>query len=77
MLTVAARFALTITFVALAVTLGKILQYTAVDFLEPRFGFDVASLIGLTPFFCALIWLRVKFPKLMTFRGVWQRPEND
>ncbi len=65
----AVRLAYAILFVSLAVVFGKACQYAAVGALGDRLGFEVASIIGLAPFFGVLAVLKARYPRYFAFRG--------
>jgi hypothetical protein len=62
------RICYTVLFVAVGVAVGKWCQYTAVDYLGSRLGFELASLVGLVPFLAILIMMKGRFPRYFTFK---------
>ena len=71
---ITAKAAYTFLFVLGGVIVGKLCQFAALALLEPRLGFDLASLAGLAPFLAVLLWLRAKYPRFFGFRHMWCRP---
>lgn len=58
-----------IIFVTIGAGAGKCCQYIAINYLDDFVGFELASLIGLTPFVALLLVLKIKYPRYFAFRA--------
>lgn len=69
------RFVHAALVVVLGFVIGKMCQYTAVEYLEDRLGFNIASMIGIAPFITLLVYLKVRHPRWLAYRPATIAPK--
>lgn len=62
------RFVHAALVVVVGLAIGKMCQYTAIEYLEDRLGFNIASIIGIVPFITLLVYLKVRHPRWLAYR---------
>ena len=57
------RLLLIVPVLVMMIVVAKMAQYAAVNVFGAGLGFDLASLLGVTPVIAFYLWLSVKFPQ--------------